>query len=179
MHAPWQKKNVHAEFIFCLLKRTMSTTFHSLLEQQRRKMSQSHGSHTQMVFTTNVTLKPFRWIQSKSALMLETVKASGTLVPAQFCLLDFENVQILANFMSLDVVDFTNYRLDHLPTVRTRAFVSSEMAVDAIALAKTERNTEFTEVCEDIPGENPIIHIFLDPELWREKGPITPSLSEK
>lgn len=81
--------------------------------------------------------------------------------------------------MSLDLVDLTNHRLDHLPVATVRAFAGPEMAVDAVALAKTERDPELTKLCEDIPSDSPIIHIFLDPNLWREKRPVVPILSRK
>jgi len=139
----------------------------------------SQQATTQMKFDTAVTLKPFRWIQSKSALLLTVREADAGLVPGQLCVIDFENVQLLADHMSLDVVDFTNYRLDHLPVTRTRACVNSEMKIDAVALAKSERNSEFSKVCGDIPDEMAILHIFLDPAMWREKGPVLPTLSRK
>lgn len=132
-----------------------------------------------MKFTTNITLKPFRWIQSKSALMLTVREADSSLVPGQFCMIDFENVQILAHFMSLDVVDFTNYRLDHLPAVKTRAHVNTAMKVDMGSLAKSERNPEFSQLCEDIPNEMSVLHIFLDPESWMESHVVTPQLIRK
>lgn len=139
----------------------------------------SQKASDEMTFNTNVTLRPFRWILSKSALLLTTREADTGLVPGQLCILDFENVQLLANYMSLDVVDFTNYRLDHLPVVRTHAYVNCEMAVDASVLAKAERNLEFTKICNDIPDETAILQIFLDPSLWRQKSPVSPNLSRK